>query len=119
MKGTRHPPPLVRMATNGTPTTPDKDATAIRSPNAFALFAGDSTSATAAMLLGGIIPPQSPVTILNANNVSKFGAKLDANTLIPNNPMPAIATGRLPKESDMGPTEITDKAHAANVAAAN
>ena len=119
MNGTRHPPPLVMTATRGTPTTPDKDATAIRSPNAFALFAGDSTSATAAMLLGGIIPPQRPVTILNANNVSKFGAKLDANTLMPRKPIPATATGRQPKESDMGPTEITDKAQAANVAAAN
>ena len=76
MNGTCHPPPLVMMATKGTPTTPDKDATAIKSPNAFALSAGGSTSATAAMLLGGIIPPQSPVKILNANNVSKFGAKL-------------------------------------------
>ena len=117
--GTRHPPPLAMRATRGTPTTPDNDANAINSPNALALVAGVRTSATAAMLLGGIMPPERPVTTLSASNNPKLEAKLDANTLMPNKPSPATATGRLPNESEIGPTEITEIAQAAKVAAAN
>ena len=106
-------------ATSGTPITPDNAATAMRSPNALALAAGVRTSATAAILLGGIQPPESPVTIRSASSTPKLGAKLDASTLMPNNPSPATATGRLPNESEIGPTDITETAQAAKVTAAN
>jgi hypothetical protein len=117
--GTLHPPALVMTATKGMPTTDDKEATAIRIPKAFALFSGGRTSATAAMLLGGIMPPDRPVRIRNPRRAPKLGAKLDATTLADNNVRPATDTGRLPNESDIGPTEITEIAQAANVTAAN
>ena len=117
--GTLQPPTLVMTATKGTPITPDKEANAIRSPNALALFAGVKMSATAAMLLGGIMPPVNPVTTLNAIKTPKLEAKLDAKTLIPSKPSPATVTGFRPKESEIDPTEITEMAQAANVTAAN
>ena len=117
--GIFQPPTLVMTATKGTPITPDNEANAIRSPNALALFAGVKMSATAAMLLGGIMPPVNPVTTLNAIKTPKLEAKLDAKTLIPSKPSPATATGLRPKESEIGPTEITEMAQAANVTAAS
>ena len=75
-------------------------------------------SATAAMLLGGIMPPVNPVTTLNAIKTPKREAKLDAKTLIPSKPSPAAVTGLRPKESEIDPTEITEMAQAANVTAA-
>lgn len=117
--GARHPPLLVKTATNGTPITEDKEATAIRIPKAFALFAGVRTSATAAMLLGGIMPPDNPVKTRKPSSAPKLGAKLDAITLADSNVSPTTATGRLPNESEIGPTDTTDIAQAANVTAAS
>ena len=70
------------------------------------------------MPLGGIMPPPSPVNTLRTMRVPRFGAKADANTLIERKESPVNATGRLPKESDNGPTETTDTAQAAKVAVA-
>ena len=61
----------------------------------------------------------NPVSIRNPRSTSKFGAKLDAITLADSNVSPAAATGRLPNESEIGPTEITETAQAANVTAAS
>ena len=61
------------------------------------------------------MPPPSPVTALMAIKVSMLGAKADAKTPMESNDSPANATGRLPKESDMGPTATTETPHAANV----
>ena len=64
------------------------------------------------------MPPPNPVNTLRAIKVSRFGAKADANTLIASKESPVNATGRLPNESDNGPTETTDIAQAAKVAVA-
>ena len=88
-------------------------------PIIWARRAGGTKSATAAMLFGGIMPPPSPVTTLRAIKVPRFGAKADANTPMESNVSPVNATGRLPKESDNGPTVTTDTPHAANVAVAS
>ena len=48
-----------------------------------------------------------------------MGAKAEANTPMESNESPVKATGLLPKESDMGPTDTTDTAHAANVTVAS
>ncbi len=81
-------------------------------PIIWARRAGGTESATAAMLLGGIMPPPSPVTTLRAIKVPRFGAKADANTPMESNVSPVNATGRLPKESAIGPTVTTDTPHA-------
>jgi len=47
-----------------------------------------------------------------------LGAKLDAKTLEPKRVNPITATGRLPNESEIGPTDKTEMAQAAKVAAA-
>ena len=65
------------------------------------------------------MPPPIPVTTLRAIKVPRLGAKADANTPMESNESPVKATGLLPKESDMGPTDTTDTAHAANVAVAS
>ena len=114
--GTFQPPAFATTATAGTPTTPDSEAKAIRTPNALVLLASAITSATPAMLLGGVMPPDKPVMTRNPNETPKVGAKADANTLMDYRVSPATATGRLPNESEIGPTEITETAHAANVA---
>jgi hypothetical protein len=67
------------------------------------------------MLLGGIMPPPSPEIALRAIKVPMLGAKAEAKTLTVSNVSPINATGRLPNESDKGPTETTEKPHAANV----
>ena len=92
-KGTLQPPTLDKTATEGTPITPDSEAKAIRSPNARALFAGAITSATAAMLLGGIMPPDKPVTTRNASKTPNDGANAEAKTLTDKRVSPATATG--------------------------
>jgi hypothetical protein len=71
------------------------------------------------MLLGGIMPPPSPVTTLRAIKVPRLGAKTDARTPTESNESPVKATGRLPKESDIGPTATTETPHAANVTVAS
>ena len=73
----------------------------------------------AAMLLGGIMPPDRPVTTRNARRTPNVGAKADAKTLMDKKVSPVTATERLPKESEIGPTEITETAHAAKVTAAS
>ena len=88
-------------------------------PTAWARRAGGTESATAAMLLGGIMPAPSPVTTLSAISDSRLGAKADAKTPTESNESPDNATSRLPKESDSGPTVITETAHAANVTVAS
>ena len=64
------------------------------------------------------MPPPSPVNTLRAIKVQRFGAKADAKTLMESKESPANATGRLPRESDNGPTVTTETAQAAKVAAA-
>ena len=118
-KGTRHPPIPATNATKGTPITDESEVKAISSPNALARLSAGSTAATAAMLFGGIIPPASPVMIRNPISTPKVGAKLEAMTLAASKVNPMTATGRRPNESDIGPTETTDTAQAANVTAAN
>lgn len=71
------------------------------------------------MLLGGIMPPPSPEIALRAIKVPMLGAKAEAKTLTASNVSPINATGRLPNESDKGPTETTEKPHAANVTVLN
>ena len=57
---------------------------------------------TAAMLLGGIMEPLSPVPIKSAIKTKKFGAKAAANMQVPIRARPVKATGRRPKESEKG-----------------
>ena len=57
--------------------------------------------------------------IRNPISTPKVGAKLEAMTLAASRVNPMTATGRRPNESDIGPTETTDTAQAANVTAAN
>ena len=118
-KGSLQPPDSATTATKVTPITEDREVNAISTPTAWARRAGDTESATAARLLGGIMPPPIPVTTLRAIKVPRLGAKADANTPMESNESPVKATGLLPKESDMGPTDTTDTAHAANVAVAS
>ena len=118
-QGSRQPPESATTATKGTAITEDRQENAISTPTAWARRAGDTESATAARLLGGIMPPPIPVTTLRAIKVPRLGAKADANSPIESNESPVKATGLLPKESDMGPTDTTDTAHAANVAVAS
>ena len=117
--GNRHPPESAANATKGMPITADRVANAISPPTVRERRAGVKESATAAMLLGGIMPPPRPVTALNAIKVPRLGAKADANILMASNVSPINATGRLPKESDNGPTATTEIPHAANVAVAS
>ena len=65
------------------------------------------------------MPPPNPVTTLRATKVPRLGAKADANTPMASNESSVKATGLLPKESDMGPTDIAETAQAANVAVAS
>ncbi len=118
-KDIRHPPASANTATKGTPITEDRVANAITPPTTWARRAGGTESATAAMLFGGIMPLPSPVTTLRAIKVSRLGAMADAKTPTESNESPVNATGRLPKESDIGPTATTETAHAANVTVAN
>ena len=48
-----------------------------------------------------------------------LGAKAEATTEMKSNSIPARATGRRPKESDNGPTDTTERLHAAKVAVAS
>ena len=118
-KGSGQTPESATTDTKSTPNTEDRKANASSAPTAWARRAGDTESATAARLLGGIMPPPIPVTTLRAIKVPRLGAKADANTPMESNESPVKATGLLPKESDMGPTDTTDTAHAANVAVAS
>ena len=118
-KGSRQPPKSAATATKGTPITEDREVNAISPATVCARRAGVTESATAARLLGGIMPPPSPVTTLRAIKIPRLGAKADAKTPIESNESPINATGLLPKESDNGPTDTTDTAHAENVAVAS
>lgn len=114
--GKRQLPKSAINATAGTPITADKVVNEITVPTARASRAGGTTSTTAAMPLGGIIPPPSPVTTLVTIKVSRLGANAEAKTPTASSDSPASATGRRPSESDKGPTETTDMAQAAKVA---
>ena len=116
--GTLQPPRSANMATAGTPLPEDKVVNAINIPTTRARRSGGVASAMAAMPLGGIMPAPSPVDILAAINNSRLGANADAKTPVASSDNPVSATGRLPSESDRGPTQNKDTPQAANVAVA-
>jgi len=118
-KGSRHPPDSAPIATKGTPITEERVANAINPLTAWARRAWGTVSATAAMLLGGIMPPPSPVTTRRAIKIPRLGAKAEARIPMVSNESQINATGRLPNESDTEPTATTETAHAANVTVAS
>ena len=73
----------------------------------------------AAMLLGGIMAPPTPVPISRNIRTMKLGAKAAANMQTPITPSPVKATRRRPKESENGPLNGAKIAQEKNVAAAN
>jgi len=73
----------------------------------------------AAMLLGGIMDPPSPVPMSKNISTMKFGAKAADDMQTPITPRPVKATSRLPKESENGPINGAKIAQEKNVAAAN
>ena len=114
-----HPPHSAKRATIGTLTADDRTLMAMRPPTAWARFRGEMTSDIAATALGGSIPPPRPVMTLSSSSNSRLGAKAEAMTDTVSNSSPASMTGRRPKESDSGPTETTERAHAAKVTVAS
>ena len=77
------------------------------------------TSDTTPTAVGGSVPPAIPVSTRSANSVSILGAKADATTDPQSTTSPVSNTGRRPKESDRGPTQSRETAHAVKVTVAN
>ena len=73
----------------------------------------------AAMLLGGIMAPPSPVPTSSIISTMKLGAKAAASMQTPMSPSPVKATNRRPKESENGPIKGAKIAQEKKVAAAN
>ena len=118
-KANLQPPQSAKRAITGTLMAAASTFTDIMPPTAWARLSGEITSASVATALGGSIPPPSPVATLRTKRTSRLGANAEPITETHRTRSPASMTGRRPNESDKGPTEATETAHAAKVAVAS